>query len=297
MGKVKIISAISTLIVLLVTPFANAFQVKAMGTGNPYLDAQTGLTYTIYQPTNTIGLTQTSFKLLKCAKAGDDWLAVAFGSNKKVIEIYESGADQHCSDPGIAKQLADVKINQVIAKTYVYCNPSNQQKFNACSVKVIEKVGGYLMMSMPAKANLKQTRIQIQGTKGVTYQELIKVAKSLTFAQRLPEVFAWDCGMMQSKPQSLTIYCADAGIGVAKISWQNWGGSTTDGTAIYYANNCEPNCAAGKVFQKKVSLRLFNLEKVDINKVYTKLKITANNGLLPLTKKQSITWTLIKTHI
>ena len=43
-----------------------------MGSGDPYLDAQTGLTYSLYKPVNTLGLPQTAFKVLVCGGGGEE---------------------------------------------------------------------------------------------------------------------------------------------------------------------------------------------------------------------------------
>ena len=38
----------------------------AMGSGNPYQDAQVGLNYVVYQPTYTAGLSLKNFGMHKC---------------------------------------------------------------------------------------------------------------------------------------------------------------------------------------------------------------------------------------
>lgn len=274
----------------------------AMGNGNQYLDAQTGLTYTVYAPTETLGFNQSSFKLLACATPGDEWIALTLASGKKKIEIYETGFDQHCSDAGIAKQLANVKIGTSAAKAFVYCDPSDQKKFNSCTSSDIKNVGGYLLITAPASPHLKRTSIQVQGTGGVTFDELVKVAKSLiSSADIKPESqkvsFVWDCGQKESKPTSLTIYCADAGIGLAKLKWSTWGGSSAKGTGLYYANDCEPNCASGKVHQTNVQVQLINPVRSGSAWVYTKVQLHTVRGKLPLLKKSSETWELIANQM
>lgn len=158
----------------------------AMGSGNPFVDAQTGLTYVVYQPTNTLGIKLSEFKLLPCATTGDQWVAAIYGpakaTGKKKLEIYETRFDQKCSNPGLSKELLSVKIAKVTAKVYVYCDPSDQKKFKACSKADIAKVGGYLLFTTATESklkNLKRTSIQVQGTGGITYEQLLLVANSL----------------------------------------------------------------------------------------------------------------------
>lgn len=152
----------------------------SMGTGNQYLDAQSGLSYTVYSPKNTLGFKESSFKLLKCASVGDDWIAVSFKSGKKLLEIYQNRFDLRCSDPGLSKRLKDIKIGASVAKVFVYCDPTNVSKHKKCNEADIKSVGGYLLFTAPGASNLKRTFIQVQGTGGVTYAELLRVAKSLT---------------------------------------------------------------------------------------------------------------------
>ena len=62
-----------TLLVLSLLSLAT-IPANAMGSGDPYLDAQTGLTYSLYKPVNTLGLPQTAFKVLVCGGGGEEWV-------------------------------------------------------------------------------------------------------------------------------------------------------------------------------------------------------------------------------
>ncbi len=55
-----------------------------------------------------------------------------------------------------------------------------------------------------------------------------------------------DClGRPVVKPAEVVLACADAGLGVRKISWLGWGSAVTAGVGTAFANDCTPNCAAG----------------------------------------------------
>ena len=56
-------SVISLLVLSLALSSCTA---NAMGSGNKYVDAQTGLTYSLYKPVNTLGIVQNKFQLLVC---------------------------------------------------------------------------------------------------------------------------------------------------------------------------------------------------------------------------------------
>lgn len=52
-------------------------------------------------------------------------------------------------------------------------------------------------------------------------------------------------GRAHAKPAEVVLACADAGVGLRKVTWVGWGGATTVGVGTAFANDCEPNCAAG----------------------------------------------------
>jgi hypothetical protein len=168
-----------SLVLLVATSLLLIPGASAMGSGDKYQDAQVGLTYTVYKPSELAGFKTTSFKLIDCGMGREQWIAVKLGSGKKFIEIYESMSGKPCSDPGLSKKLPSVKINLITAQTHVYCDPSNAAAFKKCTTADIAKVGGYLMFTTKASPNLKPTQIQVQGVGGVTYKQLVAVAKGL----------------------------------------------------------------------------------------------------------------------
>lgn len=67
----------------------------AMGSGNPYEDAQVGLNYVVYQPSWTAGLAFKTFGMHKCG-VGDLALNVNYASGKKSIFLTESSTKNIC---------------------------------------------------------------------------------------------------------------------------------------------------------------------------------------------------------
>ena len=151
----------------------------AMGSGDKFSDAQTGLTYSVYKPSNTLGLKATQFSLLTCQPGEEEWIYVKYGGTTRYIEIMQTMAKVKCSDPGISKYLRVATINGLSAKVYVYCDPFKPAAFKKCGVNDIARVGGYLMFTTKAAKGLKGTEIQVQGLGGITYAQLLTVAKSL----------------------------------------------------------------------------------------------------------------------
>jgi hypothetical protein len=160
--------------------FISAIPASAMGSGDPYLDAQTGLTYSLYKPVNTLGLPQTAFKVLVCGGGGEEWVYTRFSKGKKQIEVMQTMAGSHCSDPGMSVKMPSVKVNGISAQVFVYCDPTQKNASKNCSTAKISTVGGYLLFTLPGYYGMKKVEMQVQGVGGVTYAQLIAIARSMT---------------------------------------------------------------------------------------------------------------------
>ena len=153
----------------------------AMGSGDKFSDAQTGLTYTVYKPSNTLGLKASKFSLLDCSPGKEAWIFVQYGGTKRYLQIMQTMAGVKCSDPGLSKYLRVALINGVKAKVYAYCDPTqiSASALKKCNIDDIARLGGYLIYTTKATKGLKGTEIQVQGLGGITYSQLLTVAKSL----------------------------------------------------------------------------------------------------------------------
>jgi hypothetical protein len=175
-----------TILALLILVTSLPIGAFAMGSGDPYLDAQTGLTYSLYKPVNTLGLSQTEFKLLPCGGGGEEWVYTKFSKGKKKIEVMQAMKGLHCSDPGLSVKSPSIKINGTTASVFVYCNPTNKTSAKKCSTKDFAKAGGYLSFTLPGYYGMKATTFQVQGTGGITYEQIKNIARSLTPASTKP---------------------------------------------------------------------------------------------------------------
>ena len=152
---------------------------QAMFLGDYFQNAQTRLSYVVYKPSDTTGLKLTSFKMLECGAGLEQWIAIKYGSGKKFIEVFQNMSGKPCSDPGLSKKLTNTKVNKIVAQVRVYCDPSKPAVYKKCTTADIAKVGGYLMFTATNKVKMKSTQIQVQGAGGITYKQLLTVAKSL----------------------------------------------------------------------------------------------------------------------
>lgn len=74
---------------------ASVLPALAMGSGNPYQDAQVGLNYVVYQPGYTAGLELGNFGMHKCG-VGDLAINATYALGKKSIYLTESSISNIC---------------------------------------------------------------------------------------------------------------------------------------------------------------------------------------------------------
>ena len=170
----------------------------AVAASDKFSDSQTNLSYSVYKPSNTLGLRTTKFSLLTCQPGEQDWLFVQYGGTVRYLQIMQTMAGAKCSDPGLSKFLKTVVVNGIKAKAYAYCDPSQMSvsAYKRCGIEDIGRVGGYLMFTTKPVKALSATEIQVQGIGGITYAQLVAVAKSLKtvkasgrpLAQSLPPI-------------------------------------------------------------------------------------------------------------
>jgi hypothetical protein len=107
-----------------------------------------------------------------------------------------------------------------------------------------------------------------------------------------PPSYFNDCGYPEYKPQSLTEFCADAGNGVTKIKWSSWTSTRASGTGSFYVNQCDPNCADGKLIWAKVKVVLSGAKVTRGKRYLMNVTVSSTNGK-PLpgeSKSTSIRW-------
>jgi hypothetical protein len=153
----------------------------AMGATDKFADSQTGLTYSVYKPSNTLGLKTTKFSLLTCQPGQEDWIFVQYGGTKRYLQIMQTMGGAKCSDPGLSKYLRAALVNGNKAKVYAYCDPTQMSlaAYKRCGIEDIGRVGGYLIYTTKAVKPYAPTEIQVQGFGGITYAQLLAVAKGL----------------------------------------------------------------------------------------------------------------------
>jgi hypothetical protein len=65
-----------------------------------------------------------------------------------------------------------------------------------------------------------------------------------------------NCTKSQLRPPSIIIACGDGNILLLRLKWTSFGGAIARGDGDYSANDCTPNCAAGKFHSYPVKVAL-----------------------------------------
>lgn len=170
--RITAIAAVSAAALALAAP------ALAMGSGNPYLDLQTGVTYTVYQPTFTAGLQPQHVGPNMFTTAGvDQNLFAQYGPRHgRDFDIIEG--NPLSQDIGVGRLVKTVQVQGRQAKIYAYCDPTSSAP---CNMGSISKVGGHLIVTLPAAANLRETIVTIETIvpKPLSGQQLVQIAQGL----------------------------------------------------------------------------------------------------------------------
>ena len=175
--KVLALSAAAVAVAGILSTPAHA-AVPAMGTGNPYQDIQTGVSYTVYQPTNTLGAKRTGSPYPNWCYAGSDAeqnLSVNYSKgNRRAFSVSE--ANPLCFDFGIGPKVGTVQVMGRTAVITAYCSFTDA----SCSRNDVFTHGGNLRVKLPAAKGLRETDLVIETpAKGLTASQLEIVAQSL----------------------------------------------------------------------------------------------------------------------
>jgi hypothetical protein len=167
---------------------ALAVPASAMGSPNAYDNAQTGLTYPVYQPKTVLGLPMSSFKLLSCGAGKDASVYATYGkaytpiSNLGEVPGFSiaEGYPAICSNAGTSWQVGvwnvGIPNGQVKVRVSVYCSPA---VLKYCTTASGVKSGYVLQWAQPYQFGTspkKQTQMFIDTSRLTLPQALHIVA-------------------------------------------------------------------------------------------------------------------------
>ena len=109
------------------------------------------------------------------------------------------------------------------------------------------------------------------------------------------EVYTWDCEIPEQRPEQITLTCADGGMSVNRIEWSRWDESGAEGKGFYSVNDCDPNCADGKMLEMPVRIWLRDLVMHEGKKYLRTLEINSISGEnLPQSGESSLEWDVME---
>lgn len=159
---------------LIALTFAIPYSAVAMGSGDKYQDLQTGVTYVVYKPTNTLKLPALNFEVRPCRlfPKKDEYLLAGFGGMDRGIALVETSSQYNCTGVDNPQPLGTVKFNGITANLGIYCATK-------CSASTFVQHGGEISFVTPKTNSLSSTYIRIGTQGGFTINQLIAFAKGL----------------------------------------------------------------------------------------------------------------------
>jgi hypothetical protein len=139
----------------------------------PAIGRQVG--FTVYEPSDVLGLPLTSVEAIPCGSTRS-WVLASYergqGADRRGVRLYEGKPDL-CGDPGEHALVGEVAVNGTTVPLYVYAR-GGQCDGGACTVDDGFE-NGFLVFLQPAANG---TRVALD-THHVTQDELVRVASSL----------------------------------------------------------------------------------------------------------------------
>jgi len=148
---------------------------SAMGSGDKFSDLQTGVTYAVYKPSNTLNLKPLNFEVRPCRlfPGKDSYLLTGYGGMDLGIALVESSAAYNCAGVDHPKSLGTISINGIKAKLGIYCSGVK------CVASKFSQFGGEITFTAPGTKNLKPSFIRLGTQGGFSQAQLIAFAKGL----------------------------------------------------------------------------------------------------------------------
>jgi hypothetical protein len=88
-----------------------------------------------------------------------------------------------------------------------------------------------------------------------------------------------DCShKIAQRPATYPLSCGDGNIGLLKVKWTSFGGSSAKGTGSLAVNGCDPNCAAGKTTRTSVTIVATKPKTINGKRTYSRIALTGASG-------------------
>ncbi len=156
----------------------------AMGSGDPFLDQQTGVNYTVYKPSWTAGRELMETQGLPCGEGNDEGFVAKYGLGAGSFILLQGNPE--CSNGGDARRIATRTINGQRAEIYANCDVQPGCLSTSNRAQAFFLNGGWLKFTQPKRPDQNPTIIQIAPERGgITIAQIVRIARNLAPAQQL----------------------------------------------------------------------------------------------------------------
>ena len=167
---------------LVSSPLLLAAPAHAADGPGKYQSAQVGLTYTVYKPSDTVGLKRTSFELNGCWPDGDDQINAEYGRQGKGAWIGINESPQPCQDgPDEVGPAGSFTVRGTTARVAGQCPGSTPTCKSATRAGV--RRNAYTTVTLPSGgAGLAPTYVEVY-SQGLSYAQIKEFVRGLVPAQ------------------------------------------------------------------------------------------------------------------
>ncbi len=158
-----------------------AVAAPAHAASDTYEGAQVGLTYTVYAPSNTLGMPQSTFQLNACAPGKDEQINSSYGRQGKARSVSMVESQTGCEDgPDGVGKAATFVVDGATATVMGDCQGSTS--YCAKATKAGVRRSAYTTVTLPsAGSGLSSTFVEV-------YSEGLSLAQIRTFVRGLKAV-------------------------------------------------------------------------------------------------------------
>ncbi len=118
---------------------------------------------------------------------------------------------------------------------------------------------------------------------------------SQTISTAAADINTWDCEYSEHKPNAITLTCADGGLYVDEITWNNWSSTGATATGTFNENLCEPSCAEGEQVSAPVNIPRSDLSARKGKNYLRTLDITTQDGKdFPWGRASTLQWDVME---
>ena len=271
---------------------------RSTSTSSPTPTPTASTSAAISQPTDTTGSLTTTGKqaaqsLVVTSEIKSQLLQAGAALNGLPASAFDglmSGNTYYAYDPATATYWAGAKLvpsssslrAQVSVQdngSYVLFRRPAGKAWTAQDVGLAGVAGTKCTTSVPASV-LTVWNWPARSCRPASIASIVPPSSVPTATSDLPRVIA-DCTapppqaqQTQVEPTSITVTCADNGIGVQDVVWTSWTASSASGNGTVWEKTCKPDCASGPIGMYPASISVSGVKATSVGNLFTRMTVT-----------------------